>query len=43
MNHNYDIIISKAVIDGVTSITFAAAMGWGCCLPLCPFWFTRGA
>ncbi|HJB99863.1 MAG TPA: DUF554 domain-containing protein [Candidatus Flavonifractor merdavium] len=29
MNHNYDIIISKAVIDGVTSITFAAAMGVG--------------
>ena len=29
MNHNYDIIISKAVIDGVTSITFAAAMGGG--------------
>lgn len=29
MNQNYDIIISKAVIDGVSSITFAAAMGIG--------------
>ena len=26
LNHNYDIIISKGVIDGVTSISFAATM-----------------
>ena len=29
LNHNYEIIVSKGVIDGVTSISFAAAMGVG--------------
>lgn len=29
LNHNYAILISKGVIDGITSITFAAAMGIG--------------
>lgn len=41
MNHNYDIIISKAVIDGVTSITFAAAMGVGVAFSACPSWRIR--
>ncbi len=29
MNHNYEILISKGVIDGVVAITFAASMGVG--------------
>lgn len=29
LNHNYAILISKGVIDGITSVTFAAAMGVG--------------
>lgn len=29
MNHNYEIIISKGVIDGVTAISFSATMGIG--------------
>lgn len=29
INHDYSILISKGVIDGVTSISFAAAMGIG--------------
>lgn len=29
LNHNYSILISKSVIDGVTAITFASAMGVG--------------
>ena len=29
LNHNYGIIISKGVIDGVTAVSFAAAMGVG--------------
>lgn len=37
LNHNYGILISKSVIDGVTSITFASTMGIGvpfCVIPL---------
>ena len=43
MNHNYDIIISKGVIDGVTSITFAAAMGAGVAFSVVPLFFYEGA
>ena len=42
MNHNYDIIISKAVIDGVTSITFAAAMGVGALFSALPILIYQG-
>lgn len=42
MNHNYDIIISKAVIDGVTSITFAAAMGVGVAFSALPILAYQG-
>ena len=43
LNHNYEIIISKGVIDGVTSISFAATMGVGVAFPPSPCWSTRGA
>ena len=42
MNGNYDIIISKAVIDGVTSITFAAAMGVGVAFAALPILIYQG-
>lgn len=42
MNHNYDIIISKSVIDGVTSITFAAAMGVGVAFSALPILLYQG-
>ena len=42
MNHNYDIIVSKAVIDGVTSITFAAAMGVGVLFAAVPILVYQG-
>ena len=42
MNHNYDIIISKGVIDGVTSITFAAAMGVGVAFSVLPILAYQG-
>ncbi|MEQ2457060.1 DUF554 domain-containing protein [Flavonifractor hominis] len=42
MNHNYDILISKAVIDGVTSITFAAAMGVGVAFAALPILVYQG-
>ena len=29
LNHDYSIILSKSVIDGITAVTFAAAMGVG--------------
>ena len=32
LNHNYSILISKSVIDGVTAITFASAMGVAFCV-----------
>ena len=43
MNGNYDIIISKAVIDGVSSITFAAAMGIGVAFAALPTFLYQGA
>lgn len=42
MNGNYDILISKAVIDGVSSITFAAAMGVGVAFAAVPILFYQG-
>ena len=42
MNQNYDIIISKGVIDGVTSITFAAAMGIGVPFAVIPILLYEG-
>ena len=42
MNGNYDIIISKAVIDGVTAITFAAAMGVGVAFSALPILVYQG-
>ena len=42
MNGNYDIIISKAVIDGVTAITLAAAMGVGVAFSAIPVLVYQG-
>ncbi len=35
INHDYSIILSKSVIDCVTAVTFAAAMGVGVCFSAC--------
>ncbi len=43
LNQRYDIIISKGVIDGVTSITFAAAMGVGVAFSIVPLTIYQGA
>lgn len=43
LNHNYSIIISKGVIDGVSSITFAAAMGVGTAFSVLPLMIYQGA
>lgn len=43
LNHNYSIIISKGVIDGVTSISFAAAMGVGVAFSVIPLFLYQGA
>ncbi len=43
LNHNYGIIVSKGVIDGVTSITFAAAMGVGVAFSIIPLIIYQGA
>ena len=43
LNHDYSIIISKGVIDGVTSITFAAAMGVGVAFSIVPLIICQGA
>lgn len=43
LNHNYSIIISKGVIDGVTSITFAATMGVGVAFSVIPLFLYQGA
>ena len=42
MNGNYDILVSKSVIDGVTSITFAAAMGVGVLFAAVPILVYQG-
>lgn len=43
MNHNYSILISKGVIDGVTSISFAAAMGVGVAFSVIPLLLYQGS
>ena len=43
MNGNYDIIISKGVIDGVTSITLSAALGIGVIFSALPVLVYQGA
>ena len=43
LNDNYSIIISKGVIDGVTSISFAAAMGVGVAFSVIPLFLYQGA
>ncbi len=42
LNHNYEIIVSKGVIDGVTSISFAAAMGVGVAFSVLPLLIYQG-
>lgn len=42
LNHNYSIIVSKGVIDGVTSITFAATMGIGVAFSIIPLIIYQG-
>lgn len=43
LNHNYSIIISKGVIDGVSSISFAATMGVGVAFSALPLLLYQGA
>lgn len=43
LNHNYSIIVSKGVIDGVTSISFAATMGVGVAFSVVPLFLYQGA
>ena len=43
LHGNYSILISKGVIDGVTSITFAAAMGFGVVFSVIPLIVYQGA
>ena len=42
LNHNYKIIISKGVLDGVTSVSFAAAMGIGVAFSVVPMLLYQG-
>ena len=42
LNHNYKIIISKGVLDGVTSVSFAAAMGAGVAFAVVPMLLYQG-
>lgn len=43
INHNYSILISKGVIDGITSISFAAAMGIGVAFSSVPLLLYQGS
>ncbi len=43
LNGNYEIILSKGVIDGVTSIYFAATMGMGVAFSVIPMLLYQGA
>jgi uncharacterized membrane protein YqgA involved in biofilm formation len=43
LNHNYSILVSKGVIDGVTAISFAAAMGVGVAFSVLPVIIYQGA
>lgn len=42
INHNYSVLISKGVIDGITSITFAAALGIGVAFSVLPLFLYQG-
>lgn len=42
LNHNYKIIISKGVLDGVTSVSFAATMGIGVAFSVVPMLLYQG-
>ena len=42
LNHNYKIIISKGVLDGVTSVSFAATMGVGAAFSVIPMLVYQG-
>ena len=42
LNHNYKIIISKGVLDGVTSVSFAATMGIGVAFSAVPLLLYQG-
>ena len=42
LNHDYRVIVSKGVIDGVTSISFAAAMGVGVAFSAIPVLVYQG-
>jgi len=43
LNHNFSILVSKGVIDGVTAITFAAALGIGVIFSSVPLFIYQGA
>ena len=43
LNHNYTILVSKGIIDGVTSISFAASMGIGVAFSAIPLLLYQGA
>ncbi len=43
LNHDYGTIVSKGVIDGVTSISFAAAMGAGVLFSVIPLLLYQGS
>ena len=42
LNHNYKIIVSKGVLDGVNSVSFAAAMGIGVAFSTVPMLLYQG-
>ena len=42
LNHNYSVIVSKGVIDGVTSVSFAATMGVGVAFSIVPILIYQG-
>lgn len=43
LSHNYGVLVSKSVIDGISSITFAAAMGVGVAFSTIPILVYEGA
>lgn len=43
LNQNYDILISKGAIDGVSAISFAATMGIGVAFSVLPLFLYQGA
>lgn len=43
LNHNYSILLSKGVIDGVSAISFAATMGIGVAFSVIPLFLYQGA